>query len=931
MANENIEISQPNFCMGPQAGTICTVDTSNPQTVLRIKTTGGSTVIDLSMSSNILNTDVKVEYVGPSYLSSVVDDLTFFTFEKVSSTRCMIKRWQTRMAFREILLKEQVTKSTSGNERYNSNGFAVEYYYRHFTHPNEYYNYLNMDSVVNVKNGTRFFMGPSTDSDNPGATEVAVVSHVIDYIGGKRVYLTAPLKYQYVTGDLITFYSHIYIYSTEGYAGDASKGSLFKIDAYDWTVKGIDTKSIYKRVTASRWCPTVGGIASVVGTNALFVRPYDSYLNWKSMFLNNVDSDGNTTFPIYDLIFDNYSVYKLQKKITLRDDDGLRTTWNWGKYNFQEDSLLPYSSSVTTWVDQGIVTGYNKNVDVNVQVRDQFHVGLRDVYVNFYKEGDDGALFDPLSGAVTTDIDGTGVIDYRSGAAYNGHTEITTRATGGSTATGSQYLWTSNNIISFPDANPANTKLFTLKEVSGYLGTLKQILEWFKIWSVQKDDTGNWRWGWYEPFNYIKAKSFFTTPFGDWGDWRDGSFERPSSVLQWLPMLYRGEKQTDGPVQGAFTKGWPWYPSGNNWPIPNRITLIEESEGESRIHCLTDFFVYHKEGYDIIETPPQINIKQPDETGHGQISQLKLSLHTHWVDGDPYDSLWTYANIDQFVFVEDAIPKFWSEKNPVDTNIWIRLRPFAFSLDETTLRMWVRELSYIGDTGYYEVTDGISIDTFDAGSSMLGLEVTYDPPADFLHGSLIFVRIEVYDIAYLSNFVYTEYWFKITPDYKAPYIFNLSPDREEINVSTDSAVYFEIKDVGTGIDLSTLECLINSRRMQPEDLSIEVVSRYHVKVTYTPPQGLYYDKPYKITIKVTDTSPNENRMNDSYTFYTRPSTGVFITDPKPDFCKRGMERFEDVSAVVLADGNGIDLGTVRMQVFNKDVHPNIRPIVYRIS
>jgi hypothetical protein len=192
MAHENIEIARPNFCMGPQAGTICTIDTTNPQTVLKIKDTGGSTIMDLSMSSNILNDDVKVEYIGPPYLSEIVDELTFFTFEKVNSSTCLIKRWETRMAFREILLKEQVVKKTSGNEYYNPIGFAVEYYYRRFTRANEYYNYLDMNSVMNVKNGTRFFIGPSTDADNPGAMEVATVSHVIDYIGGKRVYLTAP-------------------------------------------------------------------------------------------------------------------------------------------------------------------------------------------------------------------------------------------------------------------------------------------------------------------------------------------------------------------------------------------------------------------------------------------------------------------------------------------------------------------------------------------------------------------------------------------------------------------------------------------------------------------------------------------------------------------------------------------------------------------
>ena len=55
MAHENIQISQPNLCMGPQTGTLCTIDTTNPTTVLKVKDTGGSTIIDLTLSSNIIN------------------------------------------------------------------------------------------------------------------------------------------------------------------------------------------------------------------------------------------------------------------------------------------------------------------------------------------------------------------------------------------------------------------------------------------------------------------------------------------------------------------------------------------------------------------------------------------------------------------------------------------------------------------------------------------------------------------------------------------------------------------------------------------------------------------------------------------------------------------------------------------------------------
>lgn len=935
MAYENIQIIQPNFCLGPQTGTICTIDTTNPQTVLRVKDTGGSSIIDLSLSSNILNDNVRLEYVGPNNLSSVVDDLTFFTFEKVNNTSCIIKRWQTRMSYRELLLKEQIVKISSGDEYYNAIDFAVEYYRRTFTQPNEYYNYLNMSSTTNIKNGTRLFLGPSTDTDNVGATETATVSHIIDYIGGKRVYLTAPLKYQYAIGDLITFYSHVYVYSSDGYGGDPNKGTLFKLDAYTWTTNQIDTKAIYKKITASKWCPMINGIASIVGTNILFVRPYDSYLNWRSLFMNNVKKDNNTVFQVYDLVFDDYSIYKLQKETTLKEDDGDRNTWYWDEYNIQYDTLSPYTNSMTTWLDQSVITGYNKNVDINVRVRDQYHVGLKDVYINFYKEGDEDALFDPLSGAVTTDSNGETSINYRSGATYTGHTKISAKATGSSTFTGSQYVWTSNNIISFPEVNPVDVLMFQKKETNGTFN-LKQIYEYFKVYEKEYEN------GVFKgiisvyPYTLISSKSFFTTPGGNWGNFEEHQdlFASPSMIETWLPMLYLGpEKQRDSIrfFSGGGFSNWPYSDVGESFFIGNQVRILENFDIEKSIKSITDFYLYESPGGEQTAYHPYVIIVQPDETGSLQLSQLKLSLHTHWMDGEAYDELITYVNIDQFVFVEDAVPAYWSSKNPVDTNIWIRLRPYAFSLDNSTLRMWVREVSYNRDTGYYEVTSNISLTNFDAGSGLLGIEVTYDPQQDFLYGSMIFVRIEVYDVAYIPNFIYTEYWFNVIPDYKAPYLINLSPSREETNVSVDTNIYFEIKDAGAGIDLSTLECFLNSRRMLPEHLNIEIVSNNHFKITYTPPEHLYFDKDYKVTVKVQDTSLNENKLNDSYMFYTTLSNGVLIIDPSPGICKAGMNRFEDVSAKVLAYGNGVDLDSVRLQVFNKDVNPKIVPIVYRIS
>lgn len=940
MAYENIRIQQSNFCSGPQAGTICTVDTTNPQTVLRIKNTSGATIADYSMSSNILNSNVRVEYAGPRNLSSILDDLTFFTFEKVNDNSCIIKRWTTRVSGSELLLKEQINKTSTGNERYNGIDFAVEYYNRTFSKPNEFYNYLDMSSTTNVKNGTRFFIGPSTDTDNLGASEVAVVSHIVNYIGGKRVYLTAPLKYQYAIGDLISFYCFVYVYSADGYAGDPNKGALYKFDAYSWSTVGIDTKAIYKRVNSSRWCPMAGSIASIINTNMLFVSPYNSYQNWRSMFLSNVLSDSITTFPVYDVVFDEYNIYKLQDKITLKDANGIRQTYEWSEYNFQQDTLLPYTQNLNLKLNQSIVTGYYKNVDIFAQARDQFHVGLKDVFLSFFKEGDLAALFDPLSGNVITDSNGEATINYRSGSDYTGHTIIKARATGSSNYTGSVYTWGINNVISYPYADPATVALRTKKEFSGNTRNIRQLRSSYQFYDDENDI-------WTSPFLRIKALSYFTSPGGNWGPHEvlhpeyepnyNGVYAPPHIVQTWLPMLYRGlGNHFDGPVDElnmGFTSLWPWTSDVTEHPffIGDRITLLEEAESITKIRGLTEFLLYPEGGDETDGFVPYAIIYQPDESGYGQISQLKLIHHTHWVDGEAYDELWAGVNLDQFIFVEDAVPAFWSEKNPTITNIWLRLRPFAFSLNYNSLRMWVRESSYIEDTGYYEITDELEVITFDAGGGILGLEIFYDPPEDFLHGTLVFVKIEVYDEAYIPNFIYTEYWFKVIPDYKAPYILNMSPDHEDINVPVDTNVYLEIKDEGSGIDIDTLELLINSRRMHPDYLTIEQVSRYHYKITFSPPENLYFNKDYKISVKVSDTSNNKNALNTSYIFATADSSGVQLVDPNPGVCKRGMARFNDVSVVALADGNGVDVNSIRMQVFNKDIHPKIIPIIYRIS
>ena len=889
MAHENINIQYPNFCLGPQLGTICTIDTTNLTTVLRIKNMAGGLIVDYTLSSNIINELVGVEYVGPSDLSEIIDGLTFFTVEKINTSKCIIKRWETRTTYSQLYLKEQIIKTSTGNDYYDIIAFAIEYYNRALivanagnSGPVQSALCIELNSVDNIGPGTRLLMGPSTDYDNVGATEVVYVSSVVAYSEGYRVNLTSPVQNQYIIGDPVHFYSNFYLCSSVGYAGEVTKGTIYKFDAYSWNKIQADSKNIYKRVTAAKWCPFVQGIATIVNTNILFIRPYDSYSNWRSLFLKNYKDDKITMFNVYDIIFKGYSFYKLQEMVTIRYDGGGAQTFTWDNYNYQEDTLLPYTDSINMWMSRSVLIGYLQSETINIQVRDQYNVGLRAVNINLYIDSGDtiGASFDPSNGYGITDINGKLTINYSSGTVYEGHTVIKGKADKSSTSTGSELVWTSNNFISKLSYNEG-TSLFTEVEVEGE-NSLRVFGLWFEEYRGWKRGTGlpvgKVDPDWFKPDVWLVLKSIFISPHKDVSD--------------------------DAMV--------------------NKVTVVEEFEGNGSLTVLTNFLIRDN-------ILPYTLITLPSEYGQLQISQLKLSKHTHYVDGVVYDYLWTYANIDQFIFVEDAVPKFWSEKNPIVTNIWIRLRPFMYSLDNDSLKMWVREVSYIGDTGYYEVSDKVSLENFDAGGGLLGVEVTYDPIYDFHHNALVFVRIEVYDIAPISNYISLDYWFTIIPDLKSTYLTNLFPAREEDFVNTNINITFEIHDEGTGVDINTLECFLNSRRMNPDNLIIEKYNKNYYKVTYIMVNPLYYGKKYKVNVKITDSSEAANQMNDSWYFYTLESDGVIFTQFDPSLCKRGVDRFSGVSIVALADGGGIDGESIRLQVLNKDVDANKIPIVYRVS
>jgi hypothetical protein len=304
-------------------------------------------------------------------------------------------------------------------------------------------------------------------------------------------------------------------------------------------------------------------------------------------------------------------------------------------------------------------------------------------------------------------------------------------------------------------------------------------------------------------------------------------------------------------------------------------------------------------------------------------------LHTYWVGGVPYDELFTTSTLSQFVFVSDAIPPFWSEKNSRDTYIWIKLRPNAADLEPLTVLFMVREVSFEGDTGFVDYTAQLTITPFVDISGNIGLELLLPTQGGFHHNAVVYVHIEVDDA--LGNHVWIDYFFSIIADYKFPYLENLNPSREQALVQVDSDIYFEIKDIGVGVDIDSLDMTVDSRVVTPT--SIVKVDDYHYKVTYNPSTDFYYNKSVQVGVKVKDLSDNENWLNDTYRFYTVESDDIWFTEFQPKVCKRGINPNTYISFLALGVGSGVDKDTIVVQVKGKDVTNRLQllPVIYRIS
>jgi len=981
---ENIRVNKSNFCIGPQTGTYCSVDYENDPVVMHVVNDNGGLIRTYGFyppntlesgpyvhtSSAPVNSSgyfghefVTIKYIGPRDQDSYFDGAVFYTLERRAKvyrefytferdmevtghpykivpllvgeeiefprptpyelygindieghlltskhteySSNIIRRWLLDAANDRLVLHSTVIKDSNDTDWFGGETFAVMHTVSPMTsHTPKSSGEITITTTSGLKKYDTIMLGPSADQDNVGEIEEVYVHKVI---GNKVIIKTyggyIPPKYDYMEGDAVTTFGDIILFSDDRplineedieYTTATSSGTLFHLDQTNYgEVYHREYNGAFSNVKAAVWNVYMQTL-SFVKASTLLHMDLDDYEISRAQNIGLEYPIESKLINIYDLEIKDVTIYKLQDEVIKKDDSGMYSKQSWSTYNYHADSLLPYSFSIALQADNNVLMVADR-ANIIATVRDQFGVGLINKNVWFTTEGDAGAIITPLDGYGQTDADGKVYLIYDSGYNTQEQIQIKAKADGGNITHGTSLL---NGILNLTQHS--------------YFETTNALLSNPGITSECT----------------IFAKIYLITIIRDGHivDRYDGSVQATNMISFTYPGNILEEEPLPGvPLGEDFINEWHGL-----------ITVCNEPSFHNGAKARLNIFIAGLllcnkaliRGHALIknrfsELYYYLLLVSEGESNH-TISQNYISRHLL------YGHTAT-VSLDQFVFVQEAIPAMWSEKNNIDTDYWIRLRPFASDLNPHTLIIKFREDSYLGLSDWYNVTPFGNITMFDAGGGLLGIDFHYTPATVFHHNAIVYVYIEVYDTSNTPNKIILEYWFKLIPDFKAPHLANYFPAIEESSANVNTDITFDCLDIGEGVDINTLEVYVNNRSTT---FTYEEFEHGNYHITCELPYNFHYGQIVNVVVNVRDRSANANRLFDGWKFFITDSTEPWFNmdNTIPARCLEGLNRDQDVSLQVYGvDDAGIAYDSLRLEVGGRYRNIKITPIVYRLN
>ncbi len=868
MAQENILAQQPNFCIAPLLGTFATVDTTTSTARLLIKNSTGVTTVSYTFNPNIAQDTIiyYLDYIGPRDLSALQSGMVFITMESNLESSVSIKKWDLDKDNTRLNLDYTITKASSGFDTIVSKAMAAGRYYTNLSLTTVTSTAsIVLDNVDNVVSGTRMYVGPSSNTSYLGAYEEVEATSV----SGTTVFIKSdvgiPLHSYFNVGDPVTYLGDMYLFSDVGYGVDTTRGVMLTIDNTTGETLGRHDSALYNGLETANYGIPYYNSVAIVKNAELLYIDIFDHTVIKSSRLNVTKINSNTVLDIKAITFTPSSMYRLQKSKIMRSDTGTYAEITWTTYNYHEDSPYRYSDCLVLYTDTRRIANQD-TITIYAKVTDQYGMVISNKTIHFDKEyGDTGGVWGEVNKEAVTDINGLGSITYTS----NWYNESLISNINGDI-----------KVVAYTDgSNILTGSIYVWASMILYLDA-KFILDRTDLAGfgvpiiTQKIDSKS-------NTNIVKQLVSFVSTF---------------SLRSYSKFKMPGGHET--------FQNLPWVPI---------IRQLQDFEG--------DLGVVQK----ALITSSSAVKQLTTHLGSCALSQTYISRHLP--EGSNKDNVF----IAQFRFLIDAVPVPFSDKNNVNATIWLSLAPYGFDLNKSTLIFKVRELSYAGDTGFIDYSDSIllTVTEFDAGGGLLGLEVLFTPPAYFHNDAIVYVYLSVYDNAIPANIIEFDYWFKVIPDYKPPFVINENPPRDAVGVPLHTDISFDILDSEVGVDITSLDLYVNNRIKIFNYTSIP--NGY--SITYVNENIFYYGQDIEISIQINDSSGQKNVLYDMWRFTLASSLAPFIDSDSflPVSCSRGLNtRTTIVKFVVYDGGNGVKEDSIELIVDNIIREHNVTPIIKRI-
>lgn len=290
---------------------------------------------------------------------------------------------------------------------------------------------------------------------------------------------------------------------------------------------------------------------------------------------------------------------------------------------------------------------------------------------------------------------------------------------------------------------------------------------------------------------------------------------------------------------------------------------------------------------------------------------------TGWVTIPKFSLPSNYDYVYVYDIFSSASPPMFSYKNPVSTNVSIRLANFINNIDQSSLG-----LTLDGES------KSVTVTPFSGGLG--GVDVVWTNDQYFNYDQQVEVVWTFTDDAVPANSFEISYWFRTVQDYVGPRISGLSPADDDTDVSVTVCVQFDLRDYESSLNIDTLELYINNKHIQNSEITLtELSTGDGYRVYYCPPEPFLYGDEVPVSVYVEDSSEEQNYLFYVYSFVTESSLSPTVVSTEPMACRKYKPIDVDVEADLVDGGHGLDGNSIILHVDDEAVLFRKLPIIYR--